>query len=153
MSDLRSAWTNRPARRPGRAALVAALTVVVGACDGAGHTGIRVVGAAIVYGQVSDAAGVPLSGVLVKAVAYRTECGVGHDIGSGPPAVTDAEGAFRLQIVSEHPSEQACVQPTVARTVGGDFEPVGEGARVYFKEMRTQSLPYDSVRFDLQVER
>jgi hypothetical protein len=100
---------------------------------------------AIIYGNVSSA-GSPAAGVTVRVNVGGAPCSAGVPTFEGARTVTNAEGFYRFQVRSPVPSPQ-CVRVEAAPP--GTDPVVEEAQSVVFKLSSDASLPYDSVRVDL----
>ena len=102
---------------------------------------------AIIYGNVRTAAGSTATGVMVRVDVGQMPCSAGVPWFEGARTFTDAMGFYRFQVRSPASSPQ-CVR--VEAALPGASPVVGEASSVRFKLTFEASLPYDSVRVDLE---
>lgn len=107
---------------------------------------------AVVYGVVSNASGLPLSGVQVQSETYSGTCASGQRTGSSSPTVTttDATGLFYQQIVTGDSSSSQCLR-VILRPKEGGSRVGAEVTGLRLKAAADASLPYDSLRVDITL--
>jgi hypothetical protein len=106
---------------------------------------------AVIYGTVTDAVQQPVAGWRVQAAIQGPVCGQGSaeiTIAIPPPPPTDADGRYRLHLISSYAHRTACVQVSARETEGSTPPAVTVTAAV---PMRWEREPADSVRIDIRL--
>ena len=97
---------------------------------------------AFIYGTVTNPTGAPAIGILVRAYSTLQQCSADNAF-DAVTAVTNGSGAYRMQVKSAV-QDPPCVRVEAASTTA-------IAPQVHFKPTADASLPYDSVRVDIQL--
>ena len=101
---------------------------------------------AIIYGSVTRSDGSPAAGVTVRVNVGEPPCSAGIPSFEGARTFASGTGFYRLQVISPVSSPE-CVR--VEALLPGSESVVTEAQSVRFKLTSDASLPYDSIRVDL----
>lgn len=144
---------SRPRRRRPHSLVLALVLVAATGCEGS-RTTSSFSTRGIVYGTVTDAAGVPVGGANVRAVARPGSCGAADQaVATGQPTVvlTDVNGDYAQMLTAGHSPFTGCVTVEILQPGGNPLVlATAMGTPLAFTPSNEQAA-YDSIRVDIRL--